>query len=528
MKIIKNLSTSIFTGFLIILALSSCTQSQPEAVITETVQPLQTSLPPTPTLSLTRALLPTYTIAPTATLTPNFSPPIATKTSLPAATCPQINQNIAFNLTDFENNLQINTADDLEKAMEIAKNSLLTYMNAGGETEKLKTLFQDEQKKQKPSYLGNIQLGDVTGDGIPEIFVWLALPGSEEGLPSPFTIVYIKKFFPMPVYGTRTFVFGCNQRRYDFLGTIKDKYYGDAAMPTIADLNADGINEIIQPTYDFAGSGYAINMYILNWNGKEFTNSLHDELREDWMSSFSEGAVLDDVAFVRSGSFNLQDIDNNGTTEVVLSSDDFRGAQPCEILYRETKMVLMWNGDHYISFYWRTPPKYRIQAIWDGDHESVHDLINQALISYQKVLDDKTLLPWSLDYQNLAVPLCGDIPGSTPILANVLIDEDEAPKLQAYALYRIILLEIVQGDIARAEENYKLLQEDYQNAYQELAKLFWDKYSISKDISEACKAISVYTEVNQEKILYPLDRRTYGNFNSLEPVYQPDDICPYK
>ncbi|MEP6895376.1 MAG: hypothetical protein ABI986_07200 [Chloroflexota bacterium] len=412
--------------------------------------------------------------------------------------------------------------------MEIAKNSLLNYLNAGGKTEKLKTIFQQEQKKQKPKYLGEIRLGDITGDGVPEVFVWLALPGSEEGLPSGFTIGYIKKFFPMPVYGTRTYVFNCSQGKYNFLGTIKDDYYNDAAMPTIADLNADGIDEIIQPIYSFAGSGYGISVSILNWNGSEFTNSLHDELREDWMSSFSEGSLYAGEGNVRSGSFSIQDIDNNGTREVVISSDDFRGAQPCEILYRETKMVLMWNGDHYIGFYWRTPPKYRIQAIWDGDHESVHGLIKQALISYQKVLDDETLLPWSIDYQNLAVPLCGNIPGSTPIPANVLIDEDEAPKLKAYALYRIILLEVVQGDILSAEENYKILQEDYQNVYQELAKLFWDKYSTTKDIGEACKTISAYIEVNQEQILYPLDRRTYGNYNSLEPVYQPNDICPFK
>jgi len=91
-----------------------------------------------------------------------------------------------------------------------------------------------------------------------------------------------------------------------------------------------------------------------------------------------------------------------------------------------------------------------------------------------------------------------------------------------------MLLNIVQGDFPSAEENYKLLQTDYQNAYQKLAKLFWDNYSTTKDLSEACKTIVAYVEVNQEQILYPLDRRTYGNYNSLEPVYQPNDICPFK
>jgi len=428
---------------------------------------------------------------------------------------------------DFENSLQINTVNDLEKAMEIAKNSFLTYLNVGGTPENLKTTFQVEQKKQKPKYLGDIQLGDITGDSVPEVFTWIALPGSEEELPSPLTIDWIKQFFPMPVYGTRTFVFGCNQGRYDYLGTIKDDYYNNATMPKIVDLNTDGIGEIIQPIYDFAGSGYAIHMHILNWNGKEFINSLHDELREDWMSSFSEGFLIGGEARVRSGNFSLQDIDNNGTTEVVISSNDFRGAQSCEILYRETKMILMWNGDHFIGFYWRTPPKYRIQAIWDGDHESIHGLLIQALSSYQKVLDD-TLLPWSLDYQNLVYPLCGDIPGSIPVPANALPDDGEAPRLKAYSLYRIMLLKIVQGDLSSAEANYNLLQEKYKNTYQQLAKIFWDKYSNTNNISEACQATVSYAEVNQEQILYSLDRRTYGNLDSLTPVYQSEDICPYK
>lgn len=512
---------------MLVLALSSCTQYQPVTVVAETIQPSQTLISHTSTPLPTFTNSPTLTVAPTITLTPNFSPPIATKTLLPSAACPQTNQNTGLDFKDFENSLQINTANDLEKAMEIARNSFLAYMNAGGTTKKLQTTFQEEQKKQKPNYLGDIGLGDITGDGIPEVFVWIALPGSEEGLPSGFTIGYIKQFFPMPVYGTRTFVFSCNQGKYAFLGTIKDDYYNNAAMPTIADLNADGVSEIVQPIYSFAGSGYGIYVSILSWDDGEFINSVRDELREDWMSSFSEGSLYAGKASVRSGNFSLQDIDNNGTTEVVISSDDFRGAQPCEILYRETKMVLMWNGDHFIGFYWRTPPKYRIQAIWDGDHESVHGLLSQALSSYQMVLDD-TLLPWSLDYQNLVVPLCSDIPGSIPIPANALPDDGEAPRLKAYSLYRIMLLKIVQGDFSSAETNYNLLQEKYQNAYQQLAKIFWDKYSSTNNISEACQATVSYTEVNQEQILYSLDRRTYGNLDSLMLVYQAEDICPYK
>ena len=76
--------------------------------------------------------------------------------------------------------------------MEIAKNSFLTYINAGGTIKNLKKTFQDEQKKQKPKYLGDIELGNITGDGTAEVFIWIALPSSEAGLSSPLTIEWIK------------------------------------------------------------------------------------------------------------------------------------------------------------------------------------------------------------------------------------------------------------------------------------------------------------------------------------------------
>jgi len=525
---VKKLSMPIYVGVILALVLSSCTQPQPVAVITEPIPLSKISASQTPTLSLASTQSPTFTITSTLTLTPNFSPPIATKTLLPRATCPQPNKNTTLDFTNFENSLNISTADDLEEAMGIAKNSLLTYMNAGGTTDNLGQVFQQELGQPKPNYLGQVQAGEITGDGVSEVFVWIALPSSEEGLPSPLTIYDIKRFFPMPVFGTRTFVFSCNQEKYDLIGTIKDEYYKKTAMPTIADLNADGTGEIVQPSYDFAGSGYAIHVHILNWSGNQLVDSLHGDLMEDWMSSFSEGFLIDNEARVRSGNFSIQDIDSNGTIEVAISSDDLRGAQHCELLYRETKMVLMWNGDHYIGFYWRTPPIYRIQAIWDGDHESVHGLLGQALSSYQNVLDDEKLLPWSLEYNNLVVPLCGNIPGSTSIPTNALPDETEVPRLQAYSLYRIMLLKLVLGDFSSAEETYKTLQKKYQNAYQELAKLFWDKYSITKNIGKACQTVVTYAEVNQARILHPLDRYTYGNPDSLMLAYQPEDICPYK
>jgi hypothetical protein len=188
----------------------------------------------------------------------------------------------------------------------------------------------------------------------------------------------------------------------------------------------------------------------------------------------------------------------------------------------------MWNGDHFIGFYQRTPPVYRIQAVWDGDHASLQGLTNQALSAYQKVLEDESLLPWSHDYQNREYPLCSDNPASTPIPANAIPDKDEAHRLKAYSLYRIMLLKIIQGDFPNAEDTYKLLQEKYQNGYQELAKIFWDNYSSTKEVSNACQTTVAYAEANQEQTLDPLGWYTYGSPTSNILVYFPEDICPYK
>lgn len=300
-------------------------------------------------------------------------------------------------------------------------------------------------------------------------------------------------------------------------------------MPLIFDLNVDGVPEIIQTIYDFAGSGYGLDLSILEWNGSAFASLIEGELGPDYLSSFAQGEIYGGSAHVSYGSYQFQDLDKNGTTEVVLSSGFFRG-QKCFLLYRETKMALIWNGHGFTGFYVRTPATFRIQAVWDGDEASIAGRWDDALISYQRAAYDETLLTWSLGFKD-EWSLCPSPSNFTPVPTNPALDTNEKPRLAAYSLYRMVLIQALRGDRAKAGATFDTLQEQYQtnagSSYWELAKVFWDEYSTSQSINKACQRSTSYAEAHQNEILVPLDRETYGG---LSPIYTylPESICPFK
>lgn len=472
-------------------------------VLTETPIPTQT-----PTTIVSPSPSPSPTPQPSAT--PNFNPPAKTLTPSAKAVCPVVNSEAKIGLGTDYSSIGID---------------LLGFLNAGGNWHSLQRVFQAEGAKQKPDYLGKIQAIDVTDDEVPEIIVWFAeYVGDIPGIP------VLRYVFPGHVQASRVHVFTCNEGAYLTLATLKDEYYDDIAMPSIVDLNADGVPEIIQTIYDFAGSGYGLRLSILEWNGSEFVSLIDNELDADFLSSFSESEIDSGVASVANGSFKLEDTDRNGTTEVVVLSDWFRG-QNCALLYRETRMVLMWDGRGFSGFYQRSPAQYRIQAIWDGDEASRLGRLDDALAFYTDALTDDALLPWSPEYRNLQLPLC-NVEGSGPIPSNPVIDRKEKPRLEGYALYRIMVIHAVRRDMAEVGAIYNSLRESYQSgnadaSYFELATAFWNEYSIDQNVSRACESAIAYAKDHPGEVLAPLDQETYGDYTSFY-IYLPERTCPFK
>jgi hypothetical protein len=427
----------------------------------------------------------------TPSLTPNYDPIIATYTNLPPEKCPIADPQLKISLN---NDLDSYEAD------------LLKFLSNGGTASSLLNTI----KEKGPQHIGNntddVQTADLTGDAVPEIIVLLEKTLVEQDI---------------------LFVFGCKNN--EFITLYKNRVLHESiqlGMPSIIDLNLDGVMEIITSEY-FGGSGSIMVLSILGWNGIGFTDRGSGDLPGDY--PFLPEASLDNgIAIVSYGGYKLEDIDGNGTTEVVISSGWFRG-QNCLLLYRDTKMVLMWNGKTYEGIYYRTPARYRIQAVWDGDHASLHGPYENALIDYNKAINDFTLLSWSPEYKKLILPLCNEIE-STPLPSNPILDNDEWPRLAAYSYYRILLLNIVHGNTHQAQMTYSLLQSKYSIGnvgyeYSQMAKYFWDEYNLSKNILISCQKAIDFAERHTEDILDPLGSPTYGD-NHWK--YEPEEICPFQ
>jgi len=378
--------------------------------------------------------------------------------------------------------------------------TLLAYFNNGGALPNLRQTFEAEGAKTDPAYIGDARSVDVTGDRIPEILVWHARPLTLFGV-----IYQAKTVLPQPVQGGSIYVLACRDASIvtalNFEGYPHDMHEDAVAMPITIDLNANGVLDIVQPSYDFAGSGYGLTLEVVEWNGESFVDLITGRLAEDYLSAFASADLRESLVRVSYGSFELRDIDANGTTEVVIHSDFHRG-QSCLLLYREARMVLMWNGYGYGGFYSRTPAAYRIQAVWDGDDQTAYGRLDDALASYQRAVSDDSLLSWSLGFKDES-PLCPSPDSLTPIPTNTALDLGEWPRLAAYAMFRTALIHLLRDDLATARAQMDDLREGYGSdpasaIYVELAETFWDAYSDSRDIGQACREANSFALAHEE------------------------------
>jgi hypothetical protein len=236
----------------------------------------------------------------------------------------------------------------------------------------------------------------------------------------------------------------------------------------------------------------------------------------------------------------FEDIDENGMVEILLSGGIPSGSEARYYgPWRVETITLSWNGYSYVVSGWQPDvPRYRFQAVQDGDVFTRWNQYDQALTAYQQVISDESLDDWSVArqaYEQKYVfnPYFEGTPPQKPAP-----DPAEYPNLAAYASFRILLLHALQDHLPEAQISYEALltkfpPETEGSIYSDLAQLFWEEYQVSQDKSSACAV--VVQKVSQDPFPY---LRYLGNgaadaehpdadiFGHWSLTYTPEDLCP--
>lgn len=453
-----------------IFIFSSCSSVTPQvdSSITSTVSPTST-ITQTPTPNITP--LPTI-----PTFTPTFDvSTIVTVTPAEKAECPREDPNLVptFYVPIYPECLETDKC-----VFSGTEKEILEFLNNGGSIPVVIS-------KLKTAIYGNYQdffYQDVTDDKTADlIFIDFS-------------------------YQKRMHIIHCSNGNYQAFTSKKDSHGSDLMTwkPFIKDLNNNNLPEILF----FQATGiWCCKIFTLEWNGITFQD-------------------LSPNAFTKIEPI-IEDIDNNKTLEII-------GGANTEVypvgLNRFGTIVFGWNGVSYElineSF---PPPTFRIQAVYDGDWETLNKDFEKALISYQIVINDLTLESWS-DERNLYELRNWESRGAIALTEPTPPPNlNEYPSLASYAYYRIMLLQFVQGQESEANQTYQTLLDTFGNdvyakPYIEMATEFLRAYQVNQSMYAGCAAAIQYA-VEHPEILVPLGSDYHG---TQAKIYKPEDVCPFR
>jgi len=306
----------------------------------------------------------------------------------------------------------------------------------------------------------------------------------------------------------------------------------------IEDMNLDGLPEVLLRVIPYlTGTRVWWNYQILGWDGSSFRSLISQTEFDDryglggvWWGDIRTNGLGGEYPW-EGEAWEVQDIDQNGTLELILRSgiethEEFIVHGPHQPLVH----IFTWNGEGFVLDDFQIgPPEYRFQAVHNGDSYTLLHDYKQAEASYRQAIDDQTLLYWmdnSVEYfRAVRVASYGQIPTPTPNPP----DMDEYPNLAAYAQYRIVLLHALQGQVGEAEEAYKTMLTAYPageegHIFVQLAERLLDEYRASEDVRAACAEVVAFAAQHEEDVLQYVGG--YHGWQTLE--YEVEDVCPFR
>ncbi len=439
----------------------------------------------------------TYTPSPSETptnLPPQYFDPSGIKTVTPASPA-QCSKELSGSKFDVKKAVEISGSDPYRKL----SYQIRDFLNSGGTMQSVLSAWRQIYGAHNDSTL---QIQDVTGDGVSELIlvdeIWIDIVGCQNGR---YQVLFMKTS-PSDLYGV--------------------------SIISVTDINRDGLPEIVVYFNGCMGNRCP-SINIFEWNGNDFQDLIGEQF------SFHNCSSLTLAPF----AVDVQDVDHNGTKEIILRNDG--EIQPdMDFPYRQETRICMWNGHNIVVYKTEfDAPYYRFQAVQDGDRATLAGDYKKALSFYQQAILDKKL-EWFTeekrlhDFRVYSDKYFGVSDGTTPTSGSSLVpDPDEYPNLAAYARYRIMLLYVLQGDLSDAATAYQTIQQSFpaqkpESYFSKLATIFWTEYQTSKNIKSTCDKVVLYVEA--DAATYP-DILNYlgSHFHGAQSIeYTPESICPFK
>jgi len=455
--------------------------------------PTKVSATQTPSITSTYTPMPSETPSPTETATQfpaKLFNPTAIQTITPSlpGQCPIENANLQFSV---EAAYAAASSAPAGEGNQYFTKYILDFLNSGGTPKSILFDFQRHNAEQTDTYF---RVDDITGDKVPELVF---------------------------AHGIWLDVFACKYSKYEL--AFKDTNESDlngAAIIDVTDINHDGLAEIIVSFDGCMGNRCPI-IRVYEWNGSDFQNLI--------ANPYDAGGGCSSLA-VAPYEVKIQDIDNNGTKEVILRNNGY--TQPdIDFPYRKETRICMWNGQNIVVYKTEfDAPYYRFQAVQDGDRATMQADYDKALVYYQRTINDKKLQWFTQDRKwfdfwiyHAKIYSLEPTPTASPSLAP---DPNEYSTLAAYAYYRIVLLNILQNNTAKAETTLSTLQRQFgtENYFTQAASIFWEEYQSSMNVQSSCRKVVEYAQEHSLPTQY-LGDWDHGVHSIL---YTPELICPFQ
>jgi hypothetical protein len=495
-----------FIMLLFVLSSYGCRPDEIEPTVTATIYdppppgihevtqaPTLTRTPTIPTLMATAtptnppASTPEYRSTPTPGLPP-------TLTSGPAEVCPApTHAEVKFSFT--ENPLEYESL-------------ILNYLRANGDLAGAMTQITSLGRMSSEKFDANeafVIVADVTGDSIDEFILMIIQMRAPEKDQNPHS----------PRHEMVLFIFGCRALDYalHYSAITESDYlaYSDGSQDSsktpimVTDANADGIREVFYQYGFFYSPDYFLHFDVLEWN----SGSFHSLITE-------HGAIINPV-----NDPIFEDIDGNGTLEILLTEDRSRWSNECDAgSVRDSTDILMWDGEYY-QYMWTDPgiPRYRFQAAFDGDYYVTVGLFDRAEFLYLLALNDPELEPfiWREWAEKFGI-FCS---------VDWFISEPNEPLyIRAYTRLRLLELYVYLEKMEEAKavwiyfNGHKATITEF--SYASLAQAFWETYETGNSIDAACQLVNEKAvEIKEELFSWMV----YGYQN---PGPAAETICPFQ